>query len=63
MQAILPAYEQLPTFVSYCQGLLSRFVNNSFGGTNYLWDFGDGNSSTAFAPTHTYASPELIKFL
>lgn len=57
MQAILPAYEQLPTFVSYCQGLTVDFVNNSFGGTNYLWDFGDGNSSTAFAPTHTYASP------
>jgi immune inhibitor A len=32
--------------------------NNSFGGDgnlSYAWDFGDGNSSTGFAPTHTYA--------
>ena len=57
MQAILPAYEQLPSFVSYCQGLSVDFVNNSYGGTNYLWSFGDGNTSSSFAPTHTYATP------
>lgn len=27
------------------------------GGTNYLWDFGDGNSSTLPNPFHTYAQP------
>ncbi len=26
-------------------------------GTQYLWDFGDGSSSNAFAPTHTFAPP------
>ncbi len=31
------------------------FDNNSAGATNYLWDFGDGDSSTAFSPTHTFA--------
>ena len=24
---------------------------------SYLWDFGDGNTSTLAAPTHTYATP------
>ena len=31
-------------------------VNNSTGNSlNYLWDFGDGDSSTLAYPTHTYA--------
>ncbi|MEQ9062856.1 MAG: gliding motility-associated C-terminal domain-containing protein [Vicingaceae bacterium] len=30
------------------------FQNNSNGGTNYFWDFGDGDTSIAFQPTHTY---------
>lgn len=31
-----------------------QFVNNSTGGNTYLWDFGDGSTSTAFEPLHTY---------
>lgn len=31
-----------------------QFVNNSTGGNTYLWNFGDGNTSTDFAPAHTY---------
>ncbi|NUM49911.1 MAG: gliding motility-associated C-terminal domain-containing protein [Flavobacteriales bacterium] len=30
------------------------FTNNSNGGNQYFWDFGDGNTSTATNPTHTY---------
>jgi PKD repeat protein len=30
------------------------FVNNSTGGATYLWDFGDGNTSTLSNPTHSY---------
>lgn len=30
------------------------FVNISSNATTYLWNFGDGNTSTQFNPTHTY---------
>jgi len=30
-------------------------TNNSSGATSYLWDFGDGNTSTAANPAHSYA--------
>jgi gliding motility-associated-like protein len=49
------------SFVSYCQGFFNQFENNSFGGTNYLWDFGvdtlDTDISTDFAPAYTYPGP------
>ena len=32
------------------------FLNNSFYSNAYFWDFGDGNTSTATNPTHTYTS-------
>ncbi|PHR46348.1 MAG: hypothetical protein COA32_10865 [Fluviicola sp.] len=33
------------------------FVNNSQNGNEYYWDFGDGNTSTEFEPSHNYTSP------
>ena len=32
------------------------FFNNSFYSNAYFWDFGDGNTSTATNPIHTYTS-------
>lgn len=32
------------------------FENLSFGGGNYFWDFGDGNTSEQKDPVHTYSS-------
>jgi PKD repeat protein len=34
-----------------------NFQNNSTGAANQIWYFGDGDSSLAMNPTHTYASP------
>ncbi len=39
-----------------CAPLVVNFTNQS-GGTIYSWDFGNGNSSTSFAPSETYADP------
>ena len=45
------------TYQSSPSGSFS-FINQSTGGgafsSSYFWNFGDGNTSTAFNPTHTY---------
>ncbi|MEX1001067.1 MAG: T9SS type B sorting domain-containing protein [Crocinitomicaceae bacterium] len=33
------------------------FINDSQNGDTYFWDFGDGNTSTAFEPSHNYQNP------
>ena len=61
LESILPAQDQLSTFNGYCDGLTIQFENNSYGGTNYLWDFGvpgiTTDVSTSFEPTYTYPAP------
>ncbi len=37
-----------------CLGSAVQFDNLSTGGSAYDWAFGDGNTSTAFEPVHTY---------
>lgn len=58
LEAELTQQNQLSTFVSYCQGLTIDFENTSWGGTNYLWDFGvpgtNSDQSTAFEPSYTF---------
>jgi len=48
----------LPTFVSYCQGLTIDFENESFGGTSWAWDFGiagtNTDQSSDFEPSYTF---------
>jgi len=41
-----------------CEPFTYTFNNTSIyqNNTNYLWDFGDNNTSTAFNPTHTFNS-------
>jgi len=34
------------------------FNNSSTGAVSYLWDFGDGNTSTEESPTHVYATAD-----
>ncbi len=38
-------------------GQTASFNNSSINATAYLWDFGDGNTSTEEDPTHHYAAP------
>lgn len=48
----LPAFD-MPV-ANGCIPLTIQFTNRSTGGTYYQWDFGDGNSSVASNPEHTY---------
>lgn len=61
MEAEITPQVDLSSFVSYCQGLTVNFENDSYGGTNYAWDFGvpviTSDVSTAFAPSYTYPAP------
>lgn len=34
-----------------------EFLNQTSNALDFVWDFGDGNSSTDLQPTHVYASP------
>lgn len=44
-----------PSDISYVQRPIN-FIYNSGGASSYLWDFGDGNTSTEENPTHVYDS-------
>ena len=37
-----------------CVAYTPIFKNNSLGGTDWIWEFGDGTFSTSFEPTHVY---------
>lgn len=39
-----------------CPGGTVTFTNTSTNATSYIWDFGDGDSSTVANPTHAYAT-------
>lgn len=46
-----------PSFTYSVQGLTVAFQNTSQHAVSYAWFFGDGNTSQAVSPTHTYAAP------
>ncbi len=52
----LPQIDITPSSLSGCQELTVYFLNSTLYATNYLWVFGDGDSSTAVSPTHTYTA-------
>lgn len=58
LQAEITPQEEMATFVSFCQGKTITFDNQSYGGSQYQWDFGVPNStsdvSTQFEPTFTF---------
>jgi gliding motility-associated-like protein len=40
-----------------CAPYNAVFSNTSLGGLNFIWDFGDGNTSTEEEPSHLYDKP------
>ncbi|MCS7074984.1 MAG: PKD domain-containing protein, partial [Bacteroidia bacterium] len=42
---------------SGCGSVTVQFTNSSTNADSYIWYFGDGDSSTAVNPSHTYTSP------
>lgn len=49
-------YSPTGSFTYTAVGLSVTFTNTSTGGASYLWDFGDGATSTLPNPTHVYSS-------
>ncbi len=43
------------SILSPCKGSATRFVNESLDADTWLWDFGDGTTSTEFEPEYVYA--------
>jgi gliding motility-associated-like protein len=44
-----------------CANELMNTQNLSQGGSTYFWDFGDGNTSNDFSPTHLFASSGIYE--
>jgi gliding motility-associated-like protein len=40
-----------------CAPYNAKFTNTSVAGQTFIWDFGDGGTSNATSPIHTYANP------
>lgn len=51
----LPTAGFAPSDATPLQGQVVTFTNQSSGALSYLWDFGDGFTSTLESPTHTFA--------
>jgi PKD repeat protein len=51
-------FDPVTSFTESINGADASFTNTSTSASNatYLWDFGDGNTSTDENPTHTYAA-------
>jgi gliding motility-associated-like protein len=48
------------TPISGCSPLVVQFTNFSVGAINYFWNFGDGQVSSSFSPSHTYYQSGVI---
>jgi PKD repeat protein len=55
-----PHADFISTDIPNCAPSIVNFTNSSMDGTNYLWDFGDGGTSTNRNATHIYNSPGIF---
>lgn len=53
--AVVASFTSDVNFICTLPGTV-HFTNQSSNGTSYIWDFGDGNSSSLASPSHTYTS-------
>lgn len=51
------------TAADVCDGKAMLFINNSSGTVSQTWDFGDGNKTNSFSPSHTYAGANNYKVI
>lgn len=58
--AMIDAWQPVANFFASnlypCLGVPTTFSNTTTGGVSYYWTFGDGDTSTAYNPTHTYTA-------
>ncbi len=52
----IPGNKPNAAFSTSVSGLAVTFNNTTTEGVTYLWDFGDGQTSTVMSPVHTYAT-------
>lgn len=45
---------------TFCPPLSVSFTNTSLNATSYVWDFGNGNTSTATNPTNVFTAPGVF---
>ncbi|MBL7825983.1 MAG: PKD domain-containing protein [Saprospiraceae bacterium] len=57
----IPNPKPKASFTGAVDGLKLTLTNTSSLADSYSWDFGDGNTSTAESPEHTYLVPGLYK--
>jgi len=54
--AVVPTTNFTVNNTTTCTGTISFFDSSTGNPTSWIWNFGDGNSSTQQNPTHTYSS-------
>jgi PKD repeat protein len=54
---VLPAANFNVNYIPGCAPLVTNFINTSTNTVQWLWNFGDGTSSTLQNPSHTYSLP------
>lgn len=51
------------TFMNFCENNPINIDNSFSNATNYLWDFGDGNTSTLDDPEHSYVNAGVYNIM
>ncbi len=59
INALVEARFTTPAFG--CAPYTAEFDNTSLAGTDFIWEFGDGSTSTDMYPTHLYANPGVYQ--